>query len=80
MYNSLNKLPFFIENDTNNCELNEENFIEETHVTNTEIDKHYDTFKQQGLHLIHLNINSILPKIHQLHKIASKTNVVVIGL
>ena len=37
-------------------------------------------FQQRGLHFIHLNINSILPKIDELRMIAFKTNATVIGI
>ena len=38
-------------------------------------------FKERGLHFIHLNINSILPKIDELRLIAKKkSNAAVIGL
>ena len=37
-------------------------------------------FQQRGLHFIHLNINSLLPKIHELRHIAVETNAAVIGI
>ena len=39
-----------------------------------------DVFKKRGLHFIHLNINSLLPKIEKLRFIAKSTNAVVIGI
>ena len=36
--------------------------------------------KQRGLHFIHLNINSFLSKIEELHLIAKSTNAAVIGI
>ena len=35
---------------------------------------------QRGLHFLHLNINSLLPKIDELRLIANKTNAAVIGI
>ena len=40
----------------------------------------YDAFKQRGLHFIHLNVNSILPKINELRLIAHNTKASIIGL
>ena len=37
-------------------------------------------FSKRGLHLIHLNINSLLPKIEELRSIAKSTNAAVIGI
>ena len=42
-------------------------------------DLKYQSFKEGGLHFIHLNINSVLSKIDQLRIIALKTNAAVIG-
>ena len=40
----------------------------------------WDNFSKRGLHLIHLNINSLLPKIEELRSIAKLTNAAVIGI
>ena len=40
----------------------------------------WNVFKNRGLHFIHLNINSLLPKIEELRYIPKFTNVVVIGI
>ena len=37
-------------------------------------------FSNRGLHLIHLNINSLLPKIDELRDIAKRTKAAVIGI
>ena len=37
-------------------------------------------FQKRGMHFIHLNINSILPKIDETRHIAKLTNATVIGL
>ena len=37
-------------------------------------------FQKRGMHFINLNINSILPKIDEIHYIAKLTNATVIGL
>ena len=40
----------------------------------------WSPFKRRGLHFIHLNINSLLPKIDELRHIAKETKVQVIGI
>ena len=40
----------------------------------------WNIFKSRGLHFIHLNINSLLPKIEELCIIAKSTNVTIIGI
>ena len=40
----------------------------------------WNVFKSKGLHMIHLNINSLLPKIDQLRYTANSSNAAVIGL
>ena len=40
----------------------------------------WNIFKHRGLHFLHLNINSLLPKIDELRHIARLTNAVVIGI
>ena len=40
----------------------------------------WNVFKNRGLHFIHLNINSLLPKIEELRFIAKSTNTAVIGI
>ena len=40
----------------------------------------WNVFKNRGLHFIHLNINSLLPKIEELRYIAKSTNAAVIGI
>ena len=37
-------------------------------------------FKHRGLHFLRLNLNSVLPKIHELRYIARLTNAAVIGI
>ena len=39
----------------------------------------WNSFKKKGLNFIHLNINSLLPKIEELCFIAKSTNAAVIG-
>ena len=39
-----------------------------------------ERFKNRGLHFIHLNINSLLPKIEKLRYIAKSANAAVIGI
>ena len=40
----------------------------------------WNVFKDRGLHFIHLNMNSLLPKIEELRYIAKSTNAAVIGI
>ena len=40
----------------------------------------WNIFKARGLHFIHLNINSLLPKIEELRFIAKSTNATIIGI
>ena len=40
----------------------------------------WQAFCNRGLHLIHLNINSLLPKIDKLRYIAKRTKAAVIGI
>ena len=40
----------------------------------------YEIFKRRGMHFLHLNINSILPKIDELRLIAKNVNPSVFGL
>ena len=40
----------------------------------------WDIFKTKGLHLMHLNINSLLPKIDELRHMARLSNAAVIGI
>ena len=40
----------------------------------------WNVFKNRGLYFIHLNINSLLPKIEELRFIAKSTNAVMIGI
>ena len=43
-------------------------------------DPQLDCFKEKGLHFLHLNCNSVLPKIEEISKIALKSNAAVIGI
>ena len=40
----------------------------------------WNIFKSRGLHFIHLNINSLLPKIEEFRIIAKSTNATIIGI
>ena len=74
--NYAREMPFFQEeflevSTQSNDTLNEEN------ITDFE---DFKIFAKSGLHFIHLNINSILPKIEELHLIALKSHAAVIGI
>ena len=43
-------------------------------------DPKFEAFNSKGLHLIHLNINSLLPKIDELCNIAKCSSTAVIGI
>ena len=81
--NIWNNLPF------SNCDhpledpqnlLNHATYTPETNLESCLENDQWKTFNKHGLHLIHLNINSVLPKIDELHEIAKKTKATVIGL
>ena len=40
----------------------------------------WEVFSQKGFHMVHLNINSLLPKIDELRAIASSTKASIIGI
>ena len=81
--NIWNHLPF------SNCDhpledpqnlLNNATHTPETNLENCLENDQWKTFNKRRLHLIHLNINSVLPKIDELREIAKKTRATVIGL
>ena len=39
-----------------------------------------NVFRSKGIHLIHLNVNSLLPKIDEIRYIAERTKAAVIGI
>ena len=43
-------------------------------------DPKFETFNNKGLHLIHLNINNLMPKIDELRNIAKCYNAAAIGI
>ena len=43
-------------------------------------DNTWHPFKQKGLHLLHLNVNSLLPKIEEIRHIAKSSNAGVFGI
>ena len=51
-----------------------------SHINQTSDNNEWDAFKAQGLHFIHININSLLPKIEELCSIACQSNTAVIGI
>ena len=40
---------------------------------------HWSSFNKKGLHFLHLNVNSLLPKIDEVKYIAKRTNATIIG-
>ena len=53
---------------------------EDHQTTNTLDDEHLQCFKSKGLHFIHLNARSLLPKISELRLLAAKTKAAVIAI
>ena len=53
---------------------------EPSHINQTSGNNEWDVFKARGLHFIHISINSLLPKIEELHRIACLSNAAVIGI
>ena len=51
-----------------------------SHINQTSDNNEWDVFKACGLHFIHININSLLPKIEELHHIACQSKAAVIGI
>ena len=45
-----------------------------SHINQTSDNNEWDVFKARGLHFIHININSLLPKIEELCRIACLSN------
>ena len=60
--------------------LNNATYTPETNLESCLENDQGKTFNKRGIHLIHLNINSVLPKIDELLEIAKKTRATVIGL
>ena len=60
--------------------LNNATHTPETNLESCLENDQWKTFDKCGQHLIHLNINTVLPKIDELHEIAKKTRATVIGL
>ena len=40
----------------------------------------WNVFDKKGLHFLHMNVNSLLPKIEEIRFIAKKSKAVVIGI
>ena len=79
--NYLDQLPFaevsFSEHSPEESNTSNLDIDIEEHLTGTDI---WANFMQRGLHFLHLNINSLLPKIDEVRLIANKTNAAVIGI
>ena len=41
---------------------------------------HWKAFKCKGLHFLHINVNSFLPKIDEVNLIANKSNATILGI
>ena len=51
-----------------------------SHINQTSDNNEWEVFKARVLHFIHININSLLPKIEELHRIACQSKAAVIGI
>ena len=51
-----------------------------SHMNQTSANNESDVSKAQGLHFIHINTNSLLPKIEELQRIACLSNTAAIGI
>ena len=51
-----------------------------SHMNQTSANNEPDVSKAQGLHFIHININSLLPKIEEVQRIACLSNTAGIGI
>ena len=49
-------------------------------IQNYHLKENWKTFRNRGLHFIHLNINSLLPKVDELTEIVKISNPTVIGI
>ena len=49
-----------------------------SHINQTSDNNEWDVFKARGLHFIHININSLLPKTEELRRIACQSKAAVI--
>ena len=50
------------------------------HINQLQPQSEWSVFNSKGLHFIHLNVKSLLPKIDKLRNIAKLSNVAVIGI
>ena len=48
--------------------------------TQLEYLNHWKAFQCKGLHFLHINVNSVLPKIDELKLIANKSNATILGI
>ena len=51
-----------------------------SHINQTSDNNEWDVSKARGLHLIHINIKSLLPKIEEFRRIACQSNAALIGI
>ena len=66
-----------------NCSQSDDlNYSDLHDVNSSELDDTdvYKCFKKRGLHFVHLNIRSLLPKLDELHIITIKSKAAVIGV
>ena len=63
-----------------NCSFSTERMDYQLHLLSVVGSDAWNMFQKRGMHFIHLNINSLLPKIDEIRYVAKLTNATVIGL
>ena len=63
-----------------NCSFSTERMDYQLHPLSVVGSGAWNIFQKRGMHFIHLNINSLLPKIDEIRYVAKLTNATVIGL
>ena len=73
--NQLHIFPF------HDCSFSEDRFYYSVNSLSKNVSRNdWDVFRKRGMHFIHLNINSLLPKIDEVHYIPNITNASIIGI
>ena len=63
-----------------NCSFSTEQMDYQLHLLSLVGSDAWNIFQKRGMHFIHLNINTLLPKIDEIHYVAKLINATVIGL
>ena len=68
------------DSDTSQDNILDSNISSSSDDSNTTDYDQYDCFKQRGLHFIHLNARSLIPKLDELHLLAKSTSAAAIAV